>query len=338
MTPTFATFWRERATWPQIVPPGFVFLGQAVHDLGAAMFADDWTGDELLAELVQLPMVNRRYEIGELLRPVRANPVTDLHRTIKQRVDQYRREENTYRAWRSRAYAPITPLGSRGAADRQPVGPEPPKPAEIPDAEWEAWGVAEIERLNAVAGPKVARADKVLLTIAQEAAAGRLLTAAQPLRVQADTWCVMNGWGATAGGALRSIPGTRWLSPHWRTRFAACQINVRWQDEDAAELGPPEAWAPIFVDAASLRDVMAGLDAPALGEGPEFLAAYNDLRARCAQAGDDSMAYPKREEWCAEAVKTFGISGRAAERAWARVAEKNPLLSSRSKPRERRGR
>ena len=45
---THATFWRDGKGWPT-APPGFVFLGAAVHFMGEAMFPNSWDPGDPLA-------------------------------------------------------------------------------------------------------------------------------------------------------------------------------------------------------------------------------------------------------------------------------------------------
>ena len=44
--------WAAKATWPRD-PAGYVFLGRAVHEVGRALFADAWTGDEPMTPFIQ---------------------------------------------------------------------------------------------------------------------------------------------------------------------------------------------------------------------------------------------------------------------------------------------
>lgn len=53
--PSGPAFWSDMSHWPQLIPPGYVFLAEATEQVGRALHGDDWTGDEMSA--VAIPML-----------------------------------------------------------------------------------------------------------------------------------------------------------------------------------------------------------------------------------------------------------------------------------------
>jgi hypothetical protein len=286
-------FWAAPTAWPDIEPPGFVFLGRAVQQAGAAVHGDAWAADDPAAEVIELPppmpRCDRSALLSEFLRPILAAPETEEHRAINARLDRQRRELMAMRIYKSKL----------AASNHPHPGKPPPEPEIIIARQWEIWAAAEAERQNELAKPKIDRANSVFRAVAWAAASGELQTVVRPTTEHAEMWCRTHHWDLAAPG-LWLIPPLRWSSPHWRQRFAACQINVQRQDEDREASGEPSTWAQIYVGASSLAALVARITPadqrrapwwPSDGDGKLRWAmsdrAQAEARARIERDGDN---------------------------------------------------
>lgn len=296
--------------WPLDLPSA-VFFARAVARIGAAMF-DEWTGREAIAAL-ESPVLKENMGRARML-------ASRSHPALALRSDQAARALSVLRSMRT---APLPSLrnhrrggGKALSADEFEAEAASVKAGAPSDAEILALARAEVARHNVEHGPAAERFDAVCRAVV-ERCLGPLAT-----------------YYRDQHGEMVPLPAAWWnLTPaDWSSRFTTGQVNrAAPMRNDSLNGGRDRCW--LYVDVTGLEAWESTLttSTPTIRRETDALRA---LLALCADAEAGRGMWPKGVEW--KPANTPTLTGRGAERVWAKARAKYPHIGTSRKPRTTR--
>lgn len=291
-------FWKAPDTWP-LEPPGYVFLGAALQQVGRTLYRESWTGNEFVS--VHVPQVLPPWpQFGA---EPRSDAAREARNTIIIRDPQYRLPLLGCMAQVQVSSAPPPP---RSLADFRGGRSTEAQPTERPVAADDA-GARPTTR------EAYEHARELRQTWIAEAAASlnRARDVERRLSLAALQGHLRVIWRSNVDGALFETPAEWWGLDNRLPRYQSCRINWKVPAAAPALIDP---W--LFVDQAGFANLLASLSAPSEtwrpGKG-ETLTHWSSIdgpadaaaRERLRLAGN---AYPLEAHICEELAAMWNLT------------------------------
>lgn len=304
--PTFVTPWTEPEVWPFDTPTD-VFFARAINRVGEAL-EPEWEGVEF--GLSRCDIDPSSAQSGDLVR----------HLPALVRADPSLAPEQMFREERARKLAAIRPHSVAGEAGTvaRAAAHGSDFASRLADYQRRARDAAEKVRAAEVA--YIERADRVRRRIVEALVAGRLEAAYR--------------WDGD--GKIYPSPANWWNADHSYVadRFRTCKIDRLHPTRRPNGPGSRDyCW--LYLNAERLDAFLAPIERPNKVAGQR--RAEEALERLCKAFQAETGPVPVGAAWRESAQTDFGISERAAARAWSNVALRYPFLSSAAgKPKARR--